>query len=160
MTDQAPYGFDESKIFTVGPTAEVALPHHFAIETGFLFKRIGTSYRFRYNNSDFNQRLRGNSFEIPVVGKYYLHDRSIFKPYLGLGVAARRTFQTSELSPPRSTFESLSPWGLGAVAAAGVQFGAGRLKLSPEVRYTRWSREGQQIPRNRNQAEFLLGISF
>ncbi|MCZ2076359.1 MAG: hypothetical protein HUU41_01400 [Bryobacteraceae bacterium] len=55
----------------------------------------------------------------------------------------------------------------GVVAAGGVEFHAGRLKLSPEFRYNRWAgrywefyHRGFERGSNRNQAEILFGIAF
>ena len=170
LTDPSPYRPDESRNYTVGPTIEFRLPANFGIETGFLYKRIGSSAAFNFGDNRALFYSRGNSFEIPVVGKYYMRSTRVFTPYLGLGVAMRRTWQTtdSSISGP-NTFqmpignfrtEDLSSYGAGAVGAAGVQFRHGRWKFSPEFRYTRWSRETQRIPRNPNQVEFLFGVSF
>ncbi|MFN0103994.1 MAG: hypothetical protein ACKV2U_18160 [Bryobacteraceae bacterium] len=82
---------------------------------------------------------RTHSWEAPVVGKYYFRPASRRTPYIGLGVAMRRSWQT---------FLHLAP-----------AFSCG-MALSPEFRYTRWSAETQVIPRNPNQVEFLFGISF
>ena len=170
LTDSTRQTNDESRNYTVGPTIEFRLPLNFGIETGFLYKRIGTDAIFLFDNNRAVYRIRGDSFEIPVVGKYYMRSSRVFTPYLGLGVAMRRTWQTTEGSttgPPNPFFSTgnfrrseVSPWGAGAVGGAGVQFQHGRWKLSPEFRYTRWSQEGQSIPRNPNQVEFLFGISF
>lgn len=182
LTDATRYSRDESRNYTVGPTVEFKLPRNFGIETGFLYKRIGSNDRFvsildgrnlidTSNNGNLvANRVRGNSFEIPVVGKYYFTPTRAFSPYLGLGVAMRRTWQTTEgsvigpndIRPGGFNFRdsSVSPWGAGAVSAAGVQFRYGHWKISPEVRYTRWSREPQRLARNPNQVEVLLGVSF
>ena len=167
LTDALRYSYDESPNYTVGPTVEFRLPRNFGIETGFLYKRVGSSASYSFGPAQAHIRTRGNSFEIPVVGKYYFTPSKLFTPYLGLGVAMRRTWYTTEASnnvPPVPPFNSVSkdvsPFGAGAAGAAGVQFRYGRLKFSPEVRYTRWSAETQRLSRNPNQAEFLLGISF
>jgi len=170
LTDSTRYTRDESRNYTFGPTIEFRLPRNFGIETGFLYKRIGTDDQLFFDNSRVNYRTRGNSFEIPVVGKYYVRSSRVFTPYLGLGVAMRRTWQTTESSvtgPPNPFYtggnfrlQDLSSFGAGAVGAAGLQFRHGRWKLSPEFRYTRWSAEPQRILRNPNQFEFLFGVSF
>jgi opacity protein-like surface antigen len=170
LTDATRFSNDESRNYTVGPTVEFRLPRNFAIETGFLYKRIGTSSAYQFDGTQAFYRTRGNSFEIPVVGKYYVRSSRVFTPYLGLGVAMRRARQTTRSSiigPGTSLIpigssrsEDVSAFGAGAVGAAGVQFQHGRWKISPEFRYTRWSREIQRIPRNPNQVEFLMGVSF
>ena len=47
---------------------------------------------------------------------------------------------------------------VGAIAAAGVRFQAGRIKFLPEIRYTRYS-EANSFYR-KNQVKFLMGITF
>jgi hypothetical protein len=48
---------------------------------------------------------------------------------------------------------------------AGIEIRALIVKLSPEIRYTRWGSEAFAGPRdlfssNQNQADFLIGITF
>ena len=167
LTDSLRHSHDESPNYTVGPTVEFRLPRNFGIETGFLYKRIGNTLGYFSDANLITTRIRGNSFEIPVVGKYYFTASRAITPYLGLGVAMRRTWYTQDFSanvspsyPNGITLRNVSPFGGGAVGAAGVQFHYGRWKFSPEVRYTRWSAERQNLLRNPNQAEFLLGVSF
>jgi len=180
LTNQVPYGVDDSKPYTVGPTVEFQLPANFAVETGFLYKRIGTSHRYTLIGSGtgmvnvgetvYSGSSRGHSFEIPVIGKYYVRRPAAWTPFLGVGFAMRRTNQSVEsvvtgpadgpTAPGSYRLDYWSPWGVGAVGSAGVQFRAGRVKFAPEFRYTRWSRESQAISRNRNQVEFLFGVSF
>jgi hypothetical protein len=45
------------------------------------------------------------------------------------------------------------------VAAAGVQWKAGRFALTPEFRYTRWGTR-QENSLKRNQIDVLFGITF
>ncbi|MBL8235951.1 MAG: outer membrane beta-barrel protein [Bryobacterales bacterium] len=167
LTEPTRYTSPESRRYTLGPTVEFQLPRQFAIETGFLYKRVGTGFDFQFPDYKASQRSRGNSFEIPVVGKYYFRPPSKWTPYLGLGVAMRRTWQSTEGTSTSSLggsgqfrFSSVSPWGAGAVGAAGLRFQYRRWKFSPEFRYTRWSQEGLPIQRNPNQVDFLFGISF
>ncbi len=170
LTEPTRYTAAQSQRYTVGPTVEFQLPHQFAIEAGFLYKRIGTGYDITFSPHRSFQTSRGNSFEIPVVGKYYFRPPSRWTPYLGLGVAMRRTWQSTEggvtgpetpqINPRDYKFSNVSPFGAGAVGVAGIRFTKGHWKFSPEVRYTRWSDERQTIQRNTNQVEFLFGISF
>ena len=170
LTDATRYRSDESRNYTVGPSVEFRLPGNFGVETGFLYKRIGMSSNIRFDGSQIVSRTRANSFEIPVIGKYYVRSAKPVTPFFGLGVAMRRAWESTDSSifgpgvllPGRSDFRTtdVSPFGAGAVGAAGVQFGFGRWKVSPEFRYTRWSQETQRIARNPNQVELLVGVSF
>jgi len=139
LTEPTRYTPEQSRSFTVGPVVEFQLPNHFAIEAGFLYKRIGTGHDVTFTDYRSKSSSRGNSFEIPVIGKYYFRPPSRWTPYLGLGVAMRRTWQSTEGS---------------LTGPATDQFRPG------EFRYTRWSEEPQTIRRNPNQVEFLFGISF
>jgi len=56
-------------------------------------------------------------------------------------------------------------WG-GFTAGGGVELKPGRLKIGPEIRYTRWGADSRtnlnefNPVSNLNQAELLLGLSF
>ena len=52
----------------------------------------------QFNDTRATFRMRGNSFEVPVVGKYYIRSSKVVTPYLGLGVAMRRAWQTTDTS--------------------------------------------------------------
>lgn len=168
LTDSLRTGVDESKPFTVGPTVEFQLPRSFALETGFLYKRTGTSAEFRGTDFRSQFRTRGNSFEVPVIGKYYLPKTKTVTPFLGLGVALRRSWQTTDSTTtgpnllPTGSFrlEDASSFGAAAVGSAGFRVNAGRIKIAPEFRYSRWGGEAQRLPRNPNQVEFLIGVSY
>jgi opacity protein-like surface antigen len=53
----------------------------------------------------------------------------------------------------------------GFVLGGGIELYLPLIKLSPEVRYTRWGAKnitdlGGALQSNQNQAEFLLGVTF
>lgn len=170
LTDQVHRGADDSKPYTVGPSVEFQLPHNLAIESGFLYKRFGTNSQYTLGENGFAVKSQGHSFEIPVLGKYYVNRSGPIAPYFGLGFAMRRSWQNIDstvtgpaspnIAPGTFHYDRWSSWNVGAVGAAGVRIGAGRFKVSPEFRYTRWSSETTSIPRNQNQVEFLVGLSF
>lgn len=164
FTDPVRIGVDESRAYTVGPMLEVRLPRGFAIETGLQYKRLGTSGDIQFEGDQYLFRTRGHSVELPIVGKYYFRSGGNWSPYAGGGVAVRRSFQTAEGSAfgsvVRRTLYDLSPYGVGPVVAGGVQFRLGPLKVGPEIRYTHWNEENERIPRNANQVELMVGLSF
>ena len=55
---------------------------------------------------------------------------------------------------------------IGFAAGFGVAFKAGPVRISPEFRYVRWGSEnfrdpiGSLLRTNRNQGDFLLGLTF
>jgi hypothetical protein len=54
---------------------------------------------------------------------------------------------------------------VGIVLGAGIELHLPLVRLSPEIRYTRWSAAnvtdlGATLRSNQNQAEFLVGLTF
>ena len=173
---------NESRPYIVGPSFEVRLPAHFAVEVDALYRRIGNSIGFASiltgsgtiqtaaATTSFN-RDRGNSWEFPIIGKFYFRPGSEhWQPFVGLGAAFRETWfhsDSSDTIPAGSGLMQVlnqhlsytDDVGAGAVATTGVRFRMGRLALTPQVRYTRWASANFQ--RNaRNEGGILLGISF
>jgi hypothetical protein len=82
---------DESRPYLVGPSVEYRLPAGLAIEVDALYQRIGNTVSFGYGPGvilagsgysmlspilPFISRERGNSWEFPLLGKYYFRPRS------------------------------------------------------------------------------------
>ena len=172
---------DDSRRYIVGPSVEVRLPRGFAVEADALYQRVGTYLTGAsvlsgtglepvdpYVASS-SSRAVGNVWQFPVIGKYYFNRSSRFQPFVGLGPELRtagwRTDTSSVLvSGPSaipvtsaSSSESRSNTG-GAVAVVGMRSQVGRLKLSPQFRFTRWSREQGWL--RTNEAGLTLGIHF
>ena len=173
-------GHDESRPYIIGPSVEFRLPAGFAAEADALYRRIGSSTAFLSSINtipptfpaltSFSERLRGNEWEVSLVGKYYFHRRSRWQPYVGTGYAFRTIGTRQDISQTlidangdahNDSFHvhSRSDLGVGAVAAAGVRFRAGHFSLLPEIRYTRWGSQNN-IFQGKNEAAFLLGLSF
>jgi len=175
---------NESRPYIVGPSFEVRLPAHFAVEVDALYRRVGNSIGFisvigsgsgvgavpSSTISSFN-RDRGNSWEFPIIGKYYFRaGTEHWQPFVGLGAAFRETWfhsDSSSVIPSGSAVSQVlnqhlnytDDVGAGAVVAAGMRFRMGPVAFTPQVRYTRWASANFQ--RNaRNEAGIMLGISF
>jgi len=184
ITDQIKYRADESRPYIIGPSVEVRLPGHFAVEASALYQRLGSSSSFNFNqrsiffngggplqSSTNNTRERANSWEFPLLGKYYFRShRDKWQPYVGTGYAFQiahydvdshtvNTDSSGTVSAFASHYEYNRGLNIGATAAAGVRFRAGRFAVLPEFRYTRWGgKDDFQIPRN--DVKFLMGINF
>ena len=165
---------NQSKRYVVGPSVEVRLPARFAIEADALYQRVGSGSSFLFRTPEgtvsYSNRERGNSWEFPVLGKYYFRSRvSNWQPFVATGYALRTidihantvTMFPADSSERNQTFDNRHGTGLGvgAVGAAGVRLNAGRIALAPEIRYTRWS-DNANNSRRSNSAKFLLGITF
>ena len=175
---------NEARPYIVGPSFEFRLPAHFAVEVDALYRRVGNSNGFiSVIGSDSGlvslqgstvlsfSRDRGNSWEFPMLGKYYFHSGSEhWQPFVGLGAALRATWFHNDSSATIPGGTAVTQFvnqrlsytdgvGAGAVAAAGMRFRMGRVAFAPQVRYTRWASANFQ--RNaRNEGGIMLGISF
>jgi hypothetical protein len=144
---------DESKRHVVGPSLEIGLGSRVGIEFNALYSRFGSSLT--------GSSVRGHSVEFPVLGKFYFADRqSAVRPWASSGFAFRNIwFEDVRSNRVGSRNINSTDPAVGAVVAGGVTFKTWILKLSPEVRYTRWG--GYNFPAtNPNQLQALVGISF
>ena len=168
----------ESKRYTVGPMVTAGLPFGFRLEFDALYRRVG----YRTANGDilggsYTERDRGNSWELPMVVR-----RTLWRGvYAGIGYAPRvingaghfNSFSITSLSPLVKNYyesNSSSVWDTthGVVGVAGIEKRIGRLRIAPEVRYTRWNKpavdvygsHGFSIQSTQNQVDLMVGISF
>ena len=144
---------NESKRWEVGPSVEFRLPANFAAEFSAIYSRVGATTLFYYTPpiesplQTVSYRTRGNNWEFPILGKYYFgSEQRSWRPYLGTGYSFRTTWfdlkgQNTSVDPVRnttvtSTFHNhyRTSLDVGAMAAAGVRFQAGRVKFLPEIR--------------------------
>jgi hypothetical protein len=164
----------ESRPYVIGPTVEVRLPAGFAVEASALYRRLGQSYAFSYAPesgvlTSINNRIRGNAWEFPVVGKYYFKSpESSWQPFFGTGWSLRTidwksdgaTITTGPNGQVVTPFHTSDRSGLnvGATFAAGVRLRVSRFSVLPELRYTRWG--GVDGTQRRNEGGFFLGFRF
>jgi outer membrane protein W len=172
LTDTTGYS-DQSRPYIVGGSVEVQLPAGFAMEADALYRRVGnTTYSgiASVTGSGISiNRERGNSWEFPLLGKYYFRRTSAWQPFVGtgfafrtLGVTENSTLVTSA-SPGLSQFTAVQgsfrePLEVGATVAGGVRFHYRKLAVLPQVRYTRWG--GTSAVVRSNETSFLLGLTF
>jgi opacity protein-like surface antigen len=164
--------------YIVGPTVELRLPAGFGVEFDALYRH------FRYNSvaslvdAVSTLRASGDAWEFPLVlKKRFIHGP--VRPFLDAGVnfnkisGLSQTVQTL-VFPNRSTTttnnnppELRHDFSTGFTMGAGLEVHALLLRVSPEIRYTRWGTQnfnsiisGGSLRSNVNQAEFLIGITF
>jgi hypothetical protein len=146
------------------------LPAGFAIEADALYQRIGNDtgyYPGNNSNAIVLNRTRGNSWQFPILAKYYFNRRSTgWQPFVSTGYAFRSTWyhtDTSVLSGSPILVGGQSDYSsgvdVGAAFAAGVRFKYGRVSVAPEFRYTRWGSDSVNRLR-RDEPVFLLGVHF
>lgn len=170
------YSRNEDRWYTAGPSIEFRLPHSFAIEFNPLYKRTGYTRIDRdIFNSFYLDRVRENTWEFPVLGKYY---RGPF--FAAGGYTARRSAAASDAYRVLRRFDGEigtvinERVDLGTQTEQGFALGGGArfkvfgaLKLSAEYRYSRWVTADLTTPRNsapygptKNQHEILIGFIF
>lgn len=179
---------DESKRYVFGPAADLQLPHHFSLEVDALYRRFGYSDTVVVPivpGSLTVMRERDNSWEFPVLAKYHVPIRGLH-PFAGAGVAPRRIsgrvnqsgytadFLTGLPSQPLSgSYKTSYDPTVGLVIAGGAEVGIGRIRFTPQVRYTRWNgRFLDETVRNigflgfefyqapQNQLDVMIGIGW
>jgi opacity protein-like surface antigen len=163
-----------TKRYLVGPTVEFHLPARFSIEVDALYKRIG--YQYDATGPVVTAKTVANSWEFPVLGKFEILPGPV-RPFVDLGASFRHlsgvrqirqtvsgaTFNRVELNNA-SEFNKRND--IGFTGGFGIAFKIGWVRISPEFRYTRWGGENFRDPinallrTNRNQGDFLLGLTF
>jgi hypothetical protein len=167
------FAASESKRYNVGPSVELRLPRRFAVEFDALYSRFG----YRTANSDilggsYSETARANTWEFPMLAKYRPG-----LPYVLAGYSPRLTsgrFHSTGfnvgVAGGRYDFSGDSDYRVthGLVLGGGIEFGRGRLRLSPEARYVRWNADrvgifgsrGFYIAGPQNEVKLLLGITL
>jgi hypothetical protein len=169
----------ESRRYIVGPMIELGLPLGFAVEFDALYHRNG----YQVENSNFAgyviESERANSWEFPILLKYKLPVSKV-KPFVELGLAPRSisgtisqsgvnvNVLTGQQTPFSGSFKTDWSNSVGVVTGVGVQFGVGRLRVSPEARYTHWTStpingtfaDGPSYYSTQEQVDVLIGIGW
>ncbi|HEU0124413.1 MAG TPA: hypothetical protein VFQ91_28040 [Bryobacteraceae bacterium] len=129
----------------IGPMFEIRLPMGLGIEADALYRRW-----------DAKGVLDGGSrsaWDFPIYGKARLPG-VIVRPYVGAGVNFQRVGDLGRFLQLNSTESSRR----GFLGAGGLEFKVPFVRVSPEIRYTRWNNAGPI--RSANQLDFLIGLSF
>ena len=176
----------EARRYTVGPIVEIGLPFSFAAEFNALFKRTGYSTVSGALGVTSLSQVRANSWEFPLLAKYYFPGHGLpVRPFVSAGYVLRDLSGVggsvssfgldifgkpvdTRSTPLNSSFLLRDNPTHGFAAGGGLQLQALRLRLSAEVRYTRWTghsfnQQGSQgffVESNQNQADFLVGLRF
>jgi len=185
--------------YLVGPTVEFRLPQRFAFELDALYQRIGyskASVLLPAPGSPFatselylvdSLRVRGNSWQFPFLVKYHFKEEGA-QPFVDAGPVYRYHSETTirvrnvsvPVSGPPTIYSSEgtgvpSSFSIGKQNSAGIALGAGftvkgfRMRVSPEIRYTRWFTQpfatvatafNGAVHSADNQADVILGITF
>jgi hypothetical protein len=172
----------ETKRYTVGPMIEVRLPFGLGIELDALYKSLEYRAAGLIEHGSLRAETTGNAWQFPLLLKYRTSGgMASASPYVAGGVAYQRlsglaqfieTLTTGAGAPVTRTTdrpeELRKRANAGFVLGGGIEVKALFLRISPEIRYTRWGSDnfldrntsGDLLRSNRNQFEFLTGFSF
>ncbi len=150
-----PYGpfVDESQSYIAGLGFEVDLYRRLSLDINALYRPIhARSLGYTLDGT----QVRGDEFTVltwplPILAKYHIADRK-YAPFIEAGPSFR-------FSGNKNAYE---PSSFGISAGTGLQIRAGRMRLSPTLRYTRWKNgEASRFSRTANdQFDLLFAFSF
>lgn len=145
----------QSGRYTLGPAVELLLGEHFSVELDLLYRPV----KYRVHSANVFGDVAGSSWQFPLLGKVRL-SRNLVAPYVAGGVAFNNLRGLKGL--PELSDSATSGW----VFGLGLEGRLPIVRISPEIRYTRWRKSGLGRPAegfslsNLNQLEALVGISF
>jgi hypothetical protein len=148
----SPFNSEFSR-WTLGGVAELDLPLGFGVEFDLLYRRTGFS-------ADTTEPVPGpdnigNSWEFPLLLKYKF-PLPVIRPYVAAGASFRKITDIPNIRESGAA---------GFVLSTGLRLNAAVVRISPELRYTRWNNEPFRTPGGSlgsalNQVEFLIGLTF
>ena len=145
--------YTASRNYLVGPLVEVHLPLDLSIEADALYHPVSLAAPPDLRLPQLPSIKTFSSWEFPIVGKYKF--RAPFaRPYLEAGP----TFRAGSSQYHHYLASA------GATAGVGIEAIAWRVHIAPEVRFVHWGHDapdaGPFYSSKRNQAQFLLGLSY
>jgi len=164
----------DSRRYILGPEAEIGLPFGIALEFDALYRRQGYDSTSSVPDVVTHSHERANSWEFPILLKYKTAF-PVVKPFVEAGYAPRVIHGNIDTTVCGNTstgcgtpVSSGTNWRTshGLVLGAGVQVGILRLRISPEVRYTRWNNTAINVAQffgfhsTQNQFDALVGIGW
>jgi hypothetical protein len=138
------------KSLIIGPSIELRLPWRFSVEVDALHRNWESREQYVTSVSGllpFTHSSTHTPWQFPILAKYRLPGFKL-QPVLESGISLR----------PAGTGSGLSH--VGFTAGAGVEVAAKGWRISPVLRYTRWSTGNMGLLRARpDQVEVFVGIS-
>jgi hypothetical protein len=148
--------YSTPKRWIAGGMVEVRLPLHLSVEVDGLYHELEFTDAFIEPNGALNSVSPATvvTWEFPVLAKYRF-SLPLVKPF----VEAGPSFRTS------GNLNSTLPSNHGFTAGVGVEAHPWKLRIAPQIRYTRWAGDRRSpysfapstVP---DQVQFLVGIPF
>jgi hypothetical protein len=157
--------------YIVGPTLEVRLPAGFGVEFDALYRRFNYGATTSLANAVTSIDTKANAWEFPLLLKKRFASGPV-RPFVDAGVTWNKISGVSQsirstVGLPTSP-ELKNDLSTGFVVGVGLDLRLLILRITPELRYTRWGSSGfnsifppgASLSSNQNQGEFLVGFSF
>lgn len=152
--------------YVVGPTLGVRLPLGLSVAGDALFTRLSLSAN---SGSPGSVSASANSWEFPVLLRFTAGHGAI-APFIGAGVSVRHLSDFGNIGPfltnSGNSNSIVDGPSVGFALGGGLQFRAGPLHISPEIRYTHWGSNqisnafNNVIRTNDNEGQILVGLTF
>jgi opacity protein-like surface antigen len=155
----------QDHLYTIGPYAALNLPLGFSLEGDLLFKKSGATISQAFTTGGISRQFNFDSFDLPILVKKKFGQKALFfRPFVEAGLANRYSTglpgSTSGTDP--FTAGTHSGWQEGLALGGGVEFKVLILRISGELRWTRYGNiSSSTLPKlNANQAEILIGVGL
>ncbi|MBI3278344.1 MAG: outer membrane beta-barrel protein [Acidobacteria bacterium] len=162
----------KTRRYIFGPQVELRLPAGIGIEFNALYTNLNfSSVSLLTTALGLNYITDADSWEFPLLLKYRFKSGSSLRPFVGTGASFRRITDIDRIGSFLTGRADESPElrdknAIGFVIGGGVEIKALFLRISPELRFTRWGAENfidgltNVLHSSRNQGVFLVGIHF
>ncbi|MCL4781904.1 MAG: hypothetical protein KJZ70_02610 [Bryobacterales bacterium] len=159
--------FSGTRHYTFGPTVSVNFPAGISVQADALYKRFSFGRPGGFVGNFPAKDTAGNSWEFPVMLKWTAPGK--VAPFVNAGASFRNWSgfdQIGNFVTGQNFDEVDDSKNVGFVAGGGLAIKLGAVRISPEIRFTRWGTNNfadgvkNLLETNRNQAEVLVGFTF
>jgi hypothetical protein len=156
----------QDHVYTIGPYAELHLPIGFSLEADLLYKKSASTYSQIIPLLGNSRQFNFDSFDLPILAKKKFGAKgAFFRPFVEGGLANRYSTGlpgSVTLTTPITSIGTHSGWQEGIVLGGGVELKVLILRISGELRWTRFGNiSTSTLPKlNANQAELLIGVGL
>jgi opacity protein-like surface antigen len=162
----------EDQRYLVGPTIELHLPLRFSVQLDALYGNF--TYRSvagsQAGQTVANAITSSDQWQFPLQLKYRFSGEFL-RPFVNTGASFRHLYNLNQVpqfitGPSSGQTNYGSNTKAGFVIGGGVEFKLGPIKISPEIRYTRWGADtfrqgiGGVFDLSSNEGQFLVGVTF
>ncbi len=146
--------FSDTRSFLAGLSVEIYFGRGLSLEGNALHRMLQLRRRNIWSDGvtqDAGQ-VSVSTWEWPILLKYRMPAFRAVRPFVEAGPSFRTRHDPVPSEPSQ----------IGGTVGAGAEIRAGRLRVSPAIRYTRWQYDGDypRIATKRDQIEFVTGISY